>query len=90
MKMNNNKRKNNGTRMFTGFYDRNGKKIYEGDIVIFSDIVDHTDKFCVIIKRHSGEFRLEISENNTLGLIVLNQQDLLVVGNIHENKELLK
>ncbi|EAJ7530438.1 prophage Lp1 protein 30 [Campylobacter jejuni subsp. doylei] len=76
--------------LFTGLYDKNGKKIYEGDIIIFDDIVYDTNRIGVIIKRHSGEFRLEFSKNDTLGLRILNESELLVIGNIHENKELLK
>ncbi|MGI7276329.1 YopX family protein [Campylobacter coli] len=76
--------------LFTGFYDKNDKKIYEGDIIIFNDIVYDTNRIGVMIKRHSGEFRLKFSKNDTLGLIILNESDLLVIGNIHENSELIK
>lgn len=76
--------------LFTGFYDKNGKKIYEGDIIIFNDIIHDTNRIGVIIKRHSGEFRLEFSKNDTLGLKILNESELLVIGNIHENMNLLK
>ncbi|EAI9739271.1 hypothetical protein GZ517_001754 [Campylobacter jejuni] len=93
----NNKRKNNGTRRFTGYFDKNGNKIYEDDIIIFNDIVDNTDKIGVIIKRYCGEFRLEFSKDNsnkidfldTLGLKILDESKLLVIGNIHENADLL-
>ncbi|ANH51161.1 YopX protein [Campylobacter phage PC5] len=86
----NNKRKNNGTRRFTGYFDKNGNKIYKDDIIIFNDIVYNTDKIGVIIKRrHSGEFRLEFNKDDTLGLKILDESKLLVIGNIHENADLL-
>ncbi len=85
----NNKRKNNGTRRFTGYFDKNGNKIYEDDIIIFNDIVDNTDRIGAIIKRYCGEFRLEFSKDDTLGLKILDESKLLVIGNIHENAELL-
>lgn len=76
--------------LFTGFFDKNGKKIYEGDIIIFDDIVHDTNRIGVIIKRHSGEFRLEFSKNDTLGLRISDESKLLIIGNIHENKNLLE
>ncbi|ELH4668480.1 hypothetical protein Q9X44_002006 [Campylobacter coli] len=76
--------------LFTGYFDKKGNKIYKDDIVIFNDIVDNTNRIGVIIKRHSGEFRLEFSKNDTLGLKILNESELLVIGNIHENMNLLK
>lgn len=76
--------------LFTGLFDKNGNKIYEGDVIIFDDIVYDTNRIGVIIKRHIDEFRLEFNKNDTLGLRVLNESDLLVIGNIHENSELIK
>ncbi|AVR55676.1 hypothetical protein [Campylobacter phage CP39] len=86
----NNKRKNNGTRRFTGYFDKNGSKIYKDDIIIFDDIVHDTNRIGTIIKRqHSGEFRLEFNKDDTLGLKILDESKLLVIGNIHENANLL-
>ena len=76
--------------LFTGLYDKNENKIYEGDIIIFDDIVHDTNRIGRIIKRHIDEFRVEFNKDDTLGLIILNESDLLVIGNIHENKELLE
>lgn len=70
--------------LFTGVCDKNGNKIYEGDIV-YND-----DRIGVIVRRYYGEFRLEFEKDNSLGLKVLHESNLSIVGNIHENMDLLK
>ena len=61
---------------FTGLHDKNGKEIYEGDIVQY-DL--YTDK---IVFKHGG-FQGE-------RLIMTNWAACEVIGNIYENPELLK
>ncbi|EJE0425020.1 hypothetical protein M4J89_000378 [Campylobacter coli] len=86
--------------LFTGYYDYKGNKIYIGDIIeclvftneknseIFYEIICFDMELGLCSKLSNGEsgylFDLHMnSKNKTI-------EDVYVVGNIHENKELLK
>lgn len=67
---------------YTGLTDKNGKKIFEGDIVNFSDILYY-------IVFADGCFR--ISRNGQYSYTLHNLHSAFeIVGNIHDNSELLK
>lgn len=78
---------------FTGKYDKNGKEIYEGDIVKTKEYgkflgdknFSGYDHFEVHFK--NGGFRLE-NEERIFNLT--NNSHLEVVGNVHDNPSLLK
>ena len=79
------------TGQYTGLTDKNGKKIFEGDIVKFCDIkgVINYSMGCYCVKTNKPDWK---SRNNPAIDIVLNEyeNELEVIGNIHDNPELLK
>lgn len=90
---------------FTGLYDKNGKEVYEGDIVNRIDIAlkrNHIGK--VVYSEQTASFYLEV-DNGTYstmerfvkqesfndGKAVINcKYEYEVLGNMYDNKELLK
>ncbi|EDO9449690.1 hypothetical protein GUK91_08660 [Campylobacter coli] len=86
--------------LFTGYYDDKGNKIYAGDIIecltltnenhseAFYEIICFDMEFGLCSKLTNGEsgylFDLRRHKNNKT------IEDVYVVGNIHENKDLLK
>ncbi|HEF2147352.1 hypothetical protein BOQ01_08430 [Campylobacter coli] len=86
--------------LFTGLYDINNKKIYEGDIIKYVYVFKHNllnkDRLKKLPKKVSIGY---IEADNFLGFRILKNKelkcfmqdiiDIEVIGNIHENKELL-
>lgn len=78
----------------TGLYDKNGKEIFEGDIVQFEDYYIESDLPYInmgIVEWSQGQFtitnRASVEMEDLLDGEFL---DLTIIGNIYENPELLE
>ncbi|EHF5894564.1 hypothetical protein MTK26_001242 [Campylobacter coli] len=86
--------------LFTGYYDYKGNKIYIGDIIecltftnenhseLFYEIIcfDMELGLCSKLSNGDGGYLFDLRRHKNNKTI----EDVYVVGNIHENKELLK
>ena len=71
---------------YTGLKDKNGREIYEGDIVTLNgewEEIEHGD--CSIVAFENGCFRVGDGYENEAGSYL---SDWRIIGNIHENPEL--
>ncbi|EKR5470514.1 hypothetical protein P8K93_001771 [Campylobacter coli] len=80
--------------LFTGLYDKNGKKIYEGDILYYFKDCSEGEVFKYQVLFKEGAFYLFESYDGFVDdedlIAEFDLKELQVMGNIHENKELLK
>ena len=72
---------------FTGRYDKNDKEIFERDIVVNKNI--HGKKWIVEYRTDSEYVGFVLKEIGTNGISLFTSwNDVEVIGNIHDNKEL--
>lgn len=72
----------------TGLVDKNGKEIFEGDIVKMSKDVYSEPTYYEVVRHRGGAYRLESKQHGCE--LWLRHADCEVVGNVYENPELLE
>ena len=72
----------------TGLVDKNGKEIFEGDIVKMSKDVYSEPTYYEVVRHCGGAYRLESKQHGCE--LWLRHTDCEVVGNVYENPELLE
>jgi uncharacterized phage protein (TIGR01671 family) len=76
---------------FTGLKDKNGKEIYEGDIIDFEEPVYESQNLKCPVVFYECEFVADWDRGDAQTYIPLrDMNDVEVIGNIYENPELLK
>ena len=77
---------------FTGLTDKNGKKIFEGDVVLYSwNDQDKPERFTIKFK--DGQFvasPVKETEDYWDFMVGGYSKEMEVIGNIHDNPELLE
>lgn len=73
---------------FTGLYDKNGKEIYEGDIVSLNK--DLLGSYVVRYDTKNARFSMYHDNYEQAGFNLETMKNYEVIGNIHDNLEFIK
>ena len=74
---------------YTGLKDKNGKEIYEGDILDNWGEDGESEKMEVVFNVKIGQWFWGKGDGNSLPLYELDPEETVIIGNIYENTELL-
>ena len=72
----------------TGLADKNGKEIFDGDIVKMAKDVYSEPTYYEVVRHRGGAYRLESKQHGCE--LWLRHADCEIVGNVYENPELLE
>ena len=72
----------------TGLLDKNGKEIFEGDIIKMSKDVSVDTTYYEVVRRRGGAYSLESKQHGCD--LWIRHTDCEIIGNIYENPELLE
>ena len=84
---------------YTGLTDKNGKKIFEGDIISipfeedrypYEENVIHYENAEVYFDTERYSWYVRHSDDDLVSLWEYDDRDIIVIGNIHDNPELLE
>lgn len=85
----------NTVGQFTGLHDKDGKEIYEGDIIEYTHeicIEDGPGTYVGVVGFCEGVFCLHEDSDATIAYAIYHSEEyggICVIGNIHDNPELL-